>query len=335
MDKYGLPEIDSWDSMINAFTTIAENENKNGMYVIGQRSKNELLYLWWQDHNMSYLQSGFDFMFDSHGTDELPNPEDIVYFWETDTFYDFCKVMVDLAKKNVWSPNVLNEQTDVQVQFESGRTAAMSFNSTIARIGANMENNGVGTYAIYDITPAAKASRGSYADGMMSIPVNCIDPERTMLVLDCMRGFPELNRLLVGGIEGRSWILREDGYREPGPESDSYQWGAWAWGINRFDDPMLYNEDERQMLFNKIVESKEIQPKSAGFTFDISSVEADLSVINSITEEYGANFTLGMYGDDLDAKYAEYKQKLKDAGIDRVMEEVRRQYQEYYDRKSD
>lgn len=332
LEKYGIQELTDWDSTIEAFKVIAEHEAENGMYVIGQRAHNELLYQWWQKNNIAYLTSGYDFVFNNHGSDELPAPEDLQYMFLTDEFYQYCEIMAELADKNIWSPNVLNDQTDVSVQFESGRLAAMSWNASINSCGANMEANGIGTYAIYDITLDAKTSRGSYADGMMSIPATCKDPERAMLALDLMRAFPEVNRMLLGGIEGESWILREDGYREIGPKADEYQWGCWAWGINRYDDPKLYNEDERQLFFEATCEKKEIQPKSAGFTFDVANVETEFSVVSSIVDEYYASLTLGMYGENLPAKYQEFVDKLHAVGIDDIMEELRTQYQAYCDR---
>lgn len=329
LEKYGFKSLNNWDDTIAAFKAIAAGEAENGTYVLGQRSNNEMLYQWWQKNNIAYLTSGQDFMFNNHGTDALPAPEDIEYLYLMDEFYQYCETMAELAPLNVWSPNVLNEQMDVNVQFESGRLAAMSWNAAINSAGANMEANGIGTYAIYDITPEAKTSRGSYADGMMSIPATCEDPERAMLALDLMRSVVDVNRMLVGGIEGEHWILREDGYREVGPKASDYQWGCWAWGINRYDDPQMYNADERQLLFQKTCEAKEIKPKSAGFAFNPAPVETEMAVVGAVVSEYGTNFTLGMYGDDLPEKYEEFVKKLHDAGIDTIMEEVRRQYTEY------
>lgn len=332
LEKYGIKELTCWEDTIEAFKTLAANESQNGMYVLAQRSYDELLYQWWQKNNISYLVSGYGFVFNNHGSDELPAVEDLQFMYLTDEFYQYCEQMAELAPLNVWSPNVLNDQTDVSVQFESGRIAAMSWNGSINSIGANMEANGIGTYAIYDITPDAKTSRGSYADGMMSIPATCKDPERAMLALDLIRAFPEVNRMLVGGIEGEHWILREDGYRDAGPKADEYPWGGWAWGFNRYDDPKRYNEDERQLFFDKTCEAKEIEPKSAGFTFDPSNVETEFAVVNSIVSEYSTSLTLGMFGEDLPQKYDEFVKQLHAAGIDTIMDELRTQYQAYCDK---
>lgn len=329
LDKYQIGEINSWDTLKNALITIAENEKDSGLYALGQRGNDELLYTWWQANDIAYLTSGYDFLYHTHGSEELPAADDIMYMYEAPEFYEYCVEMKEMAQKGVWDPNVINDTTDRQMLFESGRLATMIWNGSINSAGKNMENAGVGTYQIYDVTPDAKAARGSYADGMIGIPANSKNPERAALVLDCIRGFKEVNLLLSGGIEGEHYTLTEDGYRQPGPAVENYPWQCWAWGIQRYDEPIAYDSDPRQLYFTETCISKEYQPKTAGFTFNPEKVEAEMAVVGSVVGEYRANFTLGMYGDQLEQKYQEFLGKLKDAGLDKVMEEMRAQYRAY------
>ena len=334
LDKYKIGAIDSWDKLMSALLTIAENERENGIYANGQRGNDEMLYTWWQENDIAFLTSGYDFMYHTHNSEELPNwEEDVEYVYFMPEFYEYCVQMNELAAAGVWDPNKINDTTDVQMLFESGRVESMLWNASINSAGKNMENSGVGTYQIYDVTPNAKASRGSYADGMMSIPNNSKEPERAALVLDCIRGFQEVNLLRVGGIEGEHYTLTEEGYRQPGPKMEDYPWQSWAWGIQRYDEPVAYDEDPRQLYFKETCEAKEYQPKVAGFTFSPTNVETEMAVVNSVVGEYRASFTLGMFGDDLDAKYEEFLGKLRDAGIDKVMEECRAQYEAYCEGK--
>ena len=334
LDKYGIENIDSWESLINALSVLAENETQNGIYANGQRGNNELLYVWLQEKQMAYLSSGYDFIYHADNSEELPDWEaDVEYLYTSPEFYEYCVQMNELASKGAWDPNKINDTTDVQMLFESGRIASMAWNATINSAGKNMENAGVGTYQIYDVTPEAKAARGSYADGMMAIPSNSQNPERAALVLDCIRGFREVNLLLVGGIEGEHYVLTEDGYREAGPQAEQYPWGGWAWGIQRQDEPVAYDPDPRQLYFTDTCLEKEYQPEAAGFSFNPTNVEAEMAVINSVVSEYSASLTLGMYGNDMDKMYQEFVDRLQDAGLDKVMEECRLQFEAYCEGK--
>jgi len=336
LSKYGITTIDSWDSMKKAMVTLAENETQNGIYASGQRGNGEFAdHIWWQTVEAEPLASGYDFMYYTHGDEDLPN-------WDTDVFYKFMSddclklylEMAEMAAKNVWSPNKISDTSDAKVNFESGKTATFIWNGTIADAGANLEKAGVGTYAIFDITPNTKAQRGSYADDTMTIPSSSTIPERAALVLDCIKGFPEVNNLVIGGIEGVHYNLTEDGRRTLGDSAEAYPWGAWAWGLTGKDNPMPYNEDPRGDYFGDVCKAKEYTPMASGFTFDKQNVEAELAVISSVVKEYQESFNLGMFGDETEAKYQEFVAKLKDAGVDKVMEECKAQYQEYYNKKN-
>ena len=58
-----------------------------------------------------------------------------------------------------------------------------------------------------------KRTRGSYSTDAIAITEKSEDPERAALVLDYMKGDVNLNRLLLGGIEGKHYSLDSDGNR--------------------------------------------------------------------------------------------------------------------------
>ncbi|MCM1190208.1 MAG: ABC transporter substrate-binding protein [bacterium] len=329
LDKYKIEgAIDNWDKLKDALITIAGNEE--GVYGIGQRSNNELLWTWWQSHGMWYLDQSAAIMYQTHGNEDLPDWDtDVSYLYTCPEFYEFCVEMNEMAAKGVWDPNVVNDNSSVETLFENGRLACVAWNSTINTIGKNMEEQGTGTYAIYDVTPEQKAQRAKATNNMYTIPNNCKDPARAALVLDCLRGFQEVSLLVVGGIEGEHYVLREDGYRDPGPNAANYGWAAWAWALNRADLPKLYDEDPRQQIYMETLEGKEYSPLASGFTFNPAPVETEIAVINDVIGTYGSSLTLGMYGADLDAKYQEFVEKLNQAGLEKVMEEAKRQWDEY------
>lgn len=331
LEKYGITTIDSWDSMKTALITLAQNERENGIYANGQRGSTEFSdHLWWQNVGAEALASGFSFMYYTHGKEDLPD-------WDKDVFYkyicdDTLKLYLELAEMaqaGVWSPDRINDTTDAVDNFKSGKTASLIWNASAPTAGRDMEASGIGTYDIFDVTPNARAMRGSYADDTVAITAKSKLPERAALVLDCLKGFPEVNNLVVGGIEGTHYILTDDGFRQEGPDAGNYNWGVWAWGITGKDTPMLYNEDARQNKFGEICDSKEYAPLASAFTFDKTNVEAELAVIDGIVGEYDQSFNLGLFGSDTEAKYNEMVKRLEEAGIDKIMEECKAQYEAF------
>ena len=63
---------------------------------------------------------------------------------------------------------------------------------------------------------------GDQLDGTMNYPFR-------NAILDYMKGDVNLNRLLLGGIEGKHYQLNEDGTRTTLDDADGYTWNNWAW----------------------------------------------------------------------------------------------------------
>ena len=139
----------------------------------------------------------------------------------------------------------------------------------------------------------------------------------------------DLNRTLLGGIRGEHWDLNDQGQRLVLDGAENYSWNSWAWALNRADEPVMAGTDERKLAISESIDSRELFAQVAGFTFDSSPVAAELSVVNSIVDEYEYSFSLGIYGDDTEAKFNEFKTKLEAAGLDRVTEAMKMQYEAF------
>ena len=196
-----------------------------------------------------------------------------------------------------------------------------------------MEDGGVGTYAAYDVTPDVKRCRGSYSVDAIAITQKSKIPERAALVLDYMKGDVNLNRLLLGGIEGVHYELDDEGKRITLPDADGYGWNNWAWAINRQDEPNEADIDARELAVNAHNEEMEYIPAQTGFTFDPSKVQTEFTVIQSIVDEYKMSFALGIYGDDTEDTFNDFKEQLENAGIQTVTDEFIAQYNAYRERK--
>ena len=104
---------------------------------------------------------------------------------------------------------------------------------------------------------------------------------------------------------------------------------SWAWALNRADEPVMAGTDERKLAISESIDSRELFAQVAGFTFDSSVVATELSVVNSIVDEYEYSFSLGIYGDDTETKFEEFKAKLEAAGLDKVTEAMKTQYEAF------
>ena len=91
--------------------------------------------------------------------------------------------------------------------------------------------------------------------------------------------------------------------------------------------------DERQIAIDKHNEEMEYVPQQTGFTFDPSEVQTEFTVVQSLVDEYKMAFALGIYGDDTEKTFEDFKKQLEDAGIQKVCDEFNTQYKVYMEQK--
>ncbi len=334
IDEYDLTVPDSWDNYVSYLKELADKQSETGVTALNTNANREqLLTVYGQSQGVQGVTEGYDFEYYANNSDAAPASDDIWYLYTSDFYKDYCLTMADLASAKVWSTDAINDTSDAQAYFENGTSGSFVWNSSVFTAGKNLESSETGTYAVYDVTPDVKRNRGSYSTDAIAITEKSADPERAALVLDYMKGDVNLNRLLMGGIEGEHYSLDADGYRTALDAADGYGWNNWAWAINRQDEPDEAGLDEREIAINEHNEEMEYVPAQTGFTFDPSSVQTEFTVVQSIVDEYKMAFSLGIYGDDTESTFEEFKSQLEDAGIDKVLDEFVSQYNAYMSNK--
>jgi putative aldouronate transport system substrate-binding protein len=330
IDQYSLTTPDSWDNFKTYLEELAALETETGVVALNTNANREQLFtMFCQENTLQGVTEGYDFIYQANNSEDALEAEDISYTYMSDYYTDYALQMADLASKGVWSSNAVNDTTDSQAYFENGTSGALVWNSTIFTAGDNLEAAGLGTYAVYDVTPDTKRSRGAYSVDATAITEKSADPERAALVLDYMKSDVDLNRLLLGGIEGTHYELDEDGNRITLDKAADYPWNSWAWAINRQDEPDEAGMDERAEAYGEHCEEMEFVPAQTGFTFDPSSVQNQYTAVQSVVSEYQQSFALGIYGDGTQDAIEEFHQALKDAGVEEFTDEFIRQYTEY------
>ena len=259
-------------------------------------------------------------------------PENVEYLYMTDEYARYCRRMAEYAKAGVWPSNAISGMKHVQWQFEDGRSYSM-----IARIQEAQQYidavEAKGHEVVYTclLDEDAFTMPSDYSGDMMAVSRFPADPVRAAICLDALRCDRELNFLCQGGIEGRHYILNGDGTRGPGPEAADYPWSCWAWALRNRD---FYPGEQLSAEVEQV--SREIARRQlpaekwpfGGFTLDNSKYAAEIALMGSIVEEYRYSFDLGVFGDETEAKLEQFREELKDAGMDVVLDDWKRQVEE-------
>lgn len=330
IDKYQLTEPEDWDSFKVFLKELAKVQSETGVVALNTNAnRNQTLEPYLQAKGYDYFTEGFDYFYNAGNKEELPAWDSVLYLYTSDLYLDYAEEMAELAAEGVWSKDAINDTNDATAYFENGTSGCIGWNFSAVDAGEKLEKAGLGTFSVYDVSPDIHMARSRYNGDMIAIATNSKHPERAALVLDYMKSDVDLNRTLLGGIRGEHWDLNEDGQRMVLEAAGNYSWNSWGWALNRADEPVMAGTDERRLAISDSIDSRELFAEVAGFTFDSSSVATELSVVNSIVDEYEYSFSLGIYGDNTEAKFNEFKGKLEAAGLDKVTEAMKTQYEAF------
>lgn len=178
--------------------------------------------------------------------------------------------------------------------------------------------------SVSDVIMDARDALGS----VMYIPFTCENPVRTMKFLELFNTDKYLNNLINFGIEGIHYEKTgEDTIKSLDKVKDyNFIGSQWVLG-NTFINYVFdgYNPKKKEMLkeFNDAAKPS----KYYGFMFNTEEVEAEVTACQSIVGEYWKRFAYGTC--NIDTELAVYKEKLKKAGIDKVLECAQKQYDEW------
>lgn len=179
---------------------------------------------------------------------------------------------------------------------------------------------------IVQITSAVN-STSSLQERMWAVPVTSKSPDKAIAFLDLLFSNAQVANLLSNGIEGLH-------YRQVAPgvitnvENADQSAPGYASVFSRFGDQMQVQHwlpatpdfyDELSAFNDQAQNSL-----SLGYVFNGESVSSEIAAVNSVVSLYLPALECGMLP-DVDAALATLNREVKNAGIDRIIEENQRQ----------
>ena len=267
------------------------------------------------------------------------------YMTDTDSLVEYAKMMKEWDEMGVWRTDVLNNTASTnRDDFRVGNVAAeqhhtQTWTDLVSHTPANTiyqtdDDADVGFF--YFGEEAGNVTALSITHGAMAVSAGSKNPERALMVYDLIRNDPEIYTLFNYGIKGISWDTNADGLRV---SPDSYNSDTdniagtvnFWWGRNddlEIKDANL-NWDEIDKLYAEYDKIK-IEYPYGQFVPDVTSIEAYISNINEIFENYMKQISYGKYNGSAEDIIAEFQSALESAGINEVTAELQRQFDELY-----
>jgi putative aldouronate transport system substrate-binding protein len=340
-EKYGLGKVKSIDDLEQYMKAVKEKEgiipyNAGGF---DNQVMSESFAMWmnsWPDsadENLVVGQMNYIKVFQN-------DPENPFVLFEHPAF----KAALQYARRfylgGYWSKNVLANKVDSRESLLNGTSAITNLNP----INANEEYRRLlaknpawkmdwwSPYQRLTHPPKSPANNNG-----MSIPISSKHPERALMLLEKLHQDQNYHDLTTYGIRGKHWDLDSEGeiILPPGVTADTtgFPWDRpcpWGWREEKF---YRVGPTRAKATWPVIKEwityiyKNGAEKQFADFKFDKTPVNAELAAMDSVKTQYLDPLIWGMV--DPDKGYKELMDKMKQAGLDKVKEEFKRQWSDY------
>ena len=320
LDKYdfSLDDVTAWEDMEPFLAAVAEGEGITP--VLGDT-------LWRSQYY------GYDPLDDGIPVGIKADDESltVVNLLETEEF----KQAAETTRRwyeNGWLPADTLAADQSQAMFRAGQFA-MGYH--VEKPGNDVESkNQYGhDFTIKNLTdPLIIDTAGTIAT-LNAICATSPHPEEAMQVLELFNTDPEVYNLLARGIEGTHWVWADEEnqvMRFPdGVTADTSTYnpnGDWMFG-NQFN---AYYRDAAQVgawEATKEMNDTAFPSEALGFVVDRSPIETEIAQVTAVGDEFVEPIINGWVPWEGNAEEA--MQKMEEAGIDTIVEEVQRQLNEW------
>ncbi|MBT2721154.1 ABC transporter substrate-binding protein [Bacillus sp. ISL-46] len=162
---------------------------------------------------------------------------------------------------------------------------------------------------------------------MWAVPQHAENPEKSVEFLNLLYSDKDLVNLIDWGIEGKHYVKADDGLIDYPADFDAnstgyalnsgFQFGnqflSYVW---KGDSPDIWKEMDS---FNKTAKASQ----ALGFLFDSSPVKTEVAAVSNVTNQFKGALENGMV--DPKTELPKFEEKLKAAGIDKIIQEKQKQ----------
>lgn len=321
-----LIEDGDWDGVMETFEDIEEycdmvKETHPEFEPIDQYSAApEWMYLYMLNQGYTTVDKGLRYLW----YDPSEEKPEVFTLSDYEGTPDFLNMMKRWNEKGFFSKTALSD-TDSQ-KTQNGKAALKLHNIDTYRSQAFLNPDWDFRFA----NMVKDVAHLPYTQDCMVISNTSKNPERAMAFWNLLTTDQELYDALMYGVEGTTYTLNEKGEFEI-TDTDLYgegaMWGARTEGLTRnvIGTPEDYDTDKEKWE-EEIVEGQGTE-KYVGFVFDSSSIETEIAACANVDQQYW--WPLELAYTDADTGMKEYTEKMKSAGIDKIVEEAQKQLDAY------
>lgn len=230
------------------------------------------------------------------------------------------------AAKSWYDKGYLRSDIDTAVNNRTEDLRAGKYASFLGRWKPGIEDDHKNMYGQKTVFVSSGSKRLTVArDTMTAISRTSKNPEKAMQFLNLINTDKELYNLICYGIEGKHYEKLDGEYIRPIENSGYRQLACWKFG-NQFNAYLLEGQEPDIWEQTRKLNDSASKASTFGFSFDETPVKSEEAQCRAIVNEYNG-ITYG--SSDYTKLLSEYKSRLENAGLDRIIEEAQRQLDEW------
>ena len=286
----------------------------------------ELSLVWTRMNGYMDIDSNLRYLF-YDPSEEHPT---VKALYDLDGVTEFYKMMEEWNKKGYWTKSALSDQDSQKTQ--NGK-AAIKFHNIDSWSGYTV------MHPEWDFqwgTMTKDVAHLPYTQDCMVISNTAQNPERALALWNLITTDQEVYDAFYYGVLGTTYELNDEGQFKI-TDMDLYgtsaMWAARTMDLNRNQAGVPESYDTVREGWENTIKEGVGSERFTGFVLDTSSVTTEVSNCTNAKQQYGWPLELGYLtdGKSVEDAIAEYRQKMQEAGIDKLIEECQKQLDAYVD----
>ena len=252
--------------------------------------------------------------------------KNIISVTDSESYMDTCRLL-----HKWYEAGYINQDADTTtVQFESAFKAGSCFAAIMIWMPMSPQQFG-GVDMVYAYLGDHLVQSGATSNAGYGISSNSQNPEKAMELLNYLYGNHDIVQLLDWGEEGKDWVYANDEKTlvtwPDGVDVNNATYHAnLSWALpNQFMATSWEGVSDADAMEKMVKFNNEgIKSNGFGFTYDPTPIENELTALQNVRDKYMSSLETGSV--DPDEYMPQYAEALKQAGIDKVIEEKQKQF---------
>jgi len=315
VDKYqiDLSKVNTWEDLGPVFQTILDNEK--GMAPLTQIS---------QASTIGFVMSSghFDLLGDSLGVLTLKdNDLKVVNLFEAPEYVKNLELINEWYEKGYIQKDIATSQQTGQNMTKAGKAFGYA---AFIKPGFDVQATTQTGHPMVSVAVTEPISiTDNIANFMISIAKNSANPEKAMQFINLLYSNKDIVNLLDNGIEGKDFIINDDGTISAHPDSPNpYVFNQWEVGNNYLSHLMKGTAPDIWDQMKQFNDSA-LASKARGFSFNPEPVKTEMAAAMNVINQYRVGLETGLL--DPKKNLPDFNAKLKAAGLEKIIAEKQKQ----------